>query len=107
MAEQLRFEHRFGQRRTVDLDEWPLGAWRELVNGLRDQLFAGPGFAAQEHRRIRLGDNCDLVEQRPDHRAVADNALDTRPLALPRRFELRQLLLQTMALGHQALAVAR
>ncbi len=107
MAEQFGFEHRFRQRRTIDLDERALGARRQFVDRLGDQLLAGAGFPAQQHGGIGFGDDHDLVEQGAECRAVADDALDEHLLALPHRLEFRQFLLQAVALGHQAVAIAR
>src|SRR6266568_6589429 len=107
MAEQLGLKDRFRQRCTVDLDERALGARRQLVNGLGDQLLAGAGFTAQQYGRIGFGDDRDLVEQRAQRRAIPNDALDKNLFSLPRWLELGQFLLQTVALGHQTVAVAR
>ena len=73
------------------------------MDGAGEQLLAGAGFAAQEHRGMGLGHHRDLVQQRADLLAVADDAADPRR----RRLEIGQLLLQPMALGDQPLAITR
>src|SRR5665811_2144433 len=56
---------------------------------------------------MRLGDDRHLVEERADHGAVADNAVNPRFLALLTRLELRELLLEAVTLRDETLAVAR
>ena len=51
VAEQLALEHAGRERRAVDAHERLVLARRVDVDGVRDQLLAGAGLAAQEHRR--------------------------------------------------------
>ena len=44
------------------------------MNRLSDQPFAGSGLAAQQHRRARRGDLCDLRANLTDQRAVSHQA---------------------------------
>ena len=74
VAEELRLDQRVRQRAAADLDERLLRARRVVVDGVRDQLLAGAGFAAQQHRRARPRHLGDLLVD-PLHRAaVADDA---------------------------------
>ena len=56
VAEQLRFEQVFLQRGAVDLDEVARRPQRVVMDRAGDQFLARAGFAADEHRRIALGD---------------------------------------------------
>ena len=49
VTEQLRLEERLRQGRAIDGDERPRGPRARLVNGARDELFAGPGLALDQH----------------------------------------------------------
>src|SRR6266851_2403416 len=55
MAEQLALDQAIGQRAAVDGDEWKIPARAQVVDGARDQLLAGPGFALEENRRVTTG----------------------------------------------------
>src|SRR6202022_2605613 len=48
MAEDLALKERLGNRRAVDGDERPLGARREVVQGVGDHLLAGAGLPRDE-----------------------------------------------------------
>ena len=61
VAEQLGFEHAFRQRGAIELDERLVLARREIVHGAGEQLLAGAAFPAQQHGRIRFGDDFDLL----------------------------------------------
>ena len=54
VAEQLRLEQRFRDRRAVHLDERHLALRAVVVDRARDQLLAGAGLAGDEHRALRL-----------------------------------------------------
>ena len=61
VAEQLRVEQRFGQRRTVDLDQRPVPTRREVVQAGREQLLAGPSFADHQARPVDRREPRDLL----------------------------------------------
>src|SRR3989304_2339068 len=46
------------------------------VDRLRDELLARARFAEDEHRRVGLGDLCDLLQYRQEPRAPADDLLE-------------------------------
>ena len=105
MTEEFRFEHAFRQRGAVELDEGLGASRREIVDGGREELLAGAGFAAQQNRRFRLGDDTDLVDHRTHRRTVANDALDAFKLCVG---HVRPLaLLEPGLLLHQPFAVAR
>ena len=52
----------------------PAGAARRVVEGARDQLLAGAGLAAEQHRRVEVGHAQDLGADAPNGLAVADQA---------------------------------
>src|SRR5688500_7147108 len=64
MSEELGFDQLFGERRTVDLDEWFLGPKRVVVNGVSDKFFTGAGLSDYEHVSIRLCDRLDGLVDR-------------------------------------------
>ena len=74
VAEDLRLEQRVGQRGAVDRLEAFLSASGQLVNHLRDELFARAGRAENQHRDIRLGRGANPLED-GDHFLVAANHL--------------------------------
>ena len=49
MAEQLALRYAFRQRRAVEVHQRVGGSRRPLMHRLRHQLFAGAGFAADQH----------------------------------------------------------
>src|SRR5438132_12893593 len=69
VAEELGLHEPLGNRGTVDLDEWPLGAGRPGMDGPGDAVFAHPAFAAEQDRRIRVRDVLDDREDGPHPRA--------------------------------------
>ena len=52
MSEKLRLDERLGDRRAVDGDERAAPAWRQRVQGAREELFAGAALSRQEHRAL-------------------------------------------------------
>ena len=70
--EQLRFEQRLDDRRTVDGDERPLVPPTELVNLAGDELFARAALALDEHSEIGRGHTLDPVAHGPDREARSD-----------------------------------
>src|SRR5437667_4733192 len=69
VSEELALHQPLGNRGTVDLDEWPLGAGRPGMDGPGDAVFAHPAFAAEQDRRIRVRDVLDDREDGPHPRA--------------------------------------
>ncbi len=61
MPEQLAFDQALGQGAAVDHDEGHINAQALIVHGPGRQLFAGSGFAAHEHGRVRRGHLRDQV----------------------------------------------
>ena len=52
VAEEFRFEERFGEPGAVDRDEPALGSAGPCVNLPRQEIFARPAFAGDEDLRI-------------------------------------------------------
>ena len=75
MAEQLAFEQRIHQRGTIAYRE-PLRADRtELVNGARDEFFAGAGLAHDQNVCIVARHLAREIEDLQHRRAFADDAV--------------------------------
>ena len=73
VPEQLRLEHAGRQRGAVHAHERLLLARRVDVDGVGDQLLAGAGLAAQQHRRVRRRHLLHLLEHLAQRRRVADD----------------------------------
>ena len=76
VAEQLGLEDAGRERRAVDAHERLLLARRVDVDRVRDELLAGAGLAAQEHRRRHRRDLADLVEHLAQGRRVTDDVAE-------------------------------
>ena len=63
MAEEFAFEECFGDGGAVDGDEGAFASWTALVNGARDDLFAGAALAANEYGGVAL---CDAGDELAD-----------------------------------------
>ncbi len=50
VAEELRLDQLFGDRRAVDADEWLVAPRRAVVDGARHELLAGAALARDQHR---------------------------------------------------------
>ena len=108
VAEQFGFEHALGQRRAIELDERLALARREIVHGAREQFLAGAAFSAQQHRRIRFGDDLDRLQHFADRRAFADDAVDLGRGAAARFVQsLVERLFKGSLLVEEALALGR
>ena len=81
VAEQLGLDQALGQRRAAHLDERLLGAQRVVVDRVRDELLAGARLAADQHRRVRLGDLRDLLVHLAHRSARADDVREVVALA--------------------------
>ncbi len=66
MAEELGFEHAFGQRAAIDRHEWTLRPRARGVDGPRDQLFSRAGLTLDEHGAPGSGHARDHVEHVAD-----------------------------------------
>ena len=73
MAEQLALDQVVGQGRAVDADQRLAGAARLRVHGLRHQLFAGAGFAGDQHAQIAGCHQRNVFVQLAHGRAGAQN----------------------------------
>jgi len=73
MAEELGFEHAFGQRAAIDRHEWTLRPRARGVDGPRDQLFSGAGLTLDEHRAPGSGHAPDHVEHVANRSRRADD----------------------------------
>jgi hypothetical protein len=62
VAEQLALEEVERNGRAVELHERMAASGAELMDGPRDQLFAGASLAMHEHRRVGRRDALDLLE---------------------------------------------
>src|SRR2546426_2570132 len=78
VAEQLRLEQRFRERRAVQRDERPLRAPRPAVDQVRHDLLAGPRLPGEEHRRLHWGHFRGLTQ----HVAPGFRGADRRVTAL-------------------------
>ena len=81
VAEELRLDQCVGQRRAADLHERLLRAQRVVVDCVRDQLLAGARFAANQHRRVRLGHLGHLLVHLPGRSARPDDVREVVALA--------------------------
>jgi hypothetical protein len=57
---------------------------RLSVDSPREQFLAHPGLAEQQHRQVRVRHDIDLVEQREQRLAVADDLVVESRFARPR-----------------------
>ena len=73
VAEELRFEQRFGQAGAVDRHERPLGARALRVDGRGDQLLADAALAGDQHLGVGARDALDLLAQLVHRRAAPIN----------------------------------
>jgi hypothetical protein len=74
VAEDLRLKERIGQRGAVEGLKTLAAAARELVNHARDQLFARPRRAEDQHGNIGLGRGANPLED-GEHLLVAPDHL--------------------------------
>ena len=86
VAEQLGFDEVARDRRHVDGDERPLPALAVIVQGARDELLAGAGFAGDHHGEVgrhQAGERAvDLLH---GGRAADERDVLARPPAVARR----------------------
>src|SRR5205823_9592853 len=70
VSEQLRFHEILWKARAVDFDEGVRTSGTGRVDGHGDRILAHACFTRNEHRRVRLRDPADLLEDLP-HRGTA------------------------------------
>src|SRR5690606_41648226 len=75
MAEQLRLNQLLGNGAAVGRDEGPGSPQGLTVQGLGDQLFAGPAFTADQYWCVGGRDACDETLQMARLLAVAEDEL--------------------------------
>jgi hypothetical protein len=68
MTEQLAFEERVGDRAAVDRDERAAAALAQVMDRARDQFFAGPGLAMDQHRGVARRNAADEPQHFPERR---------------------------------------
>ena len=73
VAEEFGFEQAGGNRGAIHFDEGALFARAEIVDGARDEFFAGAGFAEDENGAAGGRDEFDLRQTRANGGAVADD----------------------------------
>ena len=73
IAEQLRLQQRFGNRRAVELDEGPLGTRRAAMQRMSIQLLASTGLATDQYRGAAGGDLAYLAGQLPHGGRIPDD----------------------------------
>src|SRR5690242_2619156 len=84
------------ERSAIDRDEWTRLARTVLVDGSRDQLFAGPARTGNEYVRRERGNLGDFFAQRLDPRGPADKmGLIHEPLQT-RRWQLSRIASQRL-----------
>src|SRR6202011_1326192 len=71
MPEQLGLQQIGGDCRSVECNERPVGAGAVIVQGARDELFARPGFASDEHGDTRTGETAYCAEHELHRRRLA------------------------------------
>jgi hypothetical protein len=100
VAEQFRFEDRFGQGAAIDGHEGMVAPAAEVVQAARDEFLAGAGFAEQDDVG-RLGRQVQHQLAHPHHGGAAAEHARFDP------FALLQLAPQVQVLQHQAALVER
>ena len=80
MTEQLGFQEVRRQPRAIQIDEGLVGAWAVKMQPLRQQALAGAGLPQNENRTVAAHHLVDLLGQRANGRALAEQRVD--PLAL-------------------------
>jgi hypothetical protein len=74
MAEQLALEQTGGDGGAVQCHKWCIAPATQVMNGLRHQLFASPGFALNENRGTGGRYDCNLFHDRCQERARSDHS---------------------------------
>src|SRR5207244_2112313 len=85
VAKKLVFDEIGWKGGAIDGDEWKGGARAVIMDGTCEDLFAGAGFAHDEHGKIVLRKEGDFLDLRANNGASAD---DMRTGDASRRFSL-------------------
>src|SRR5207237_2684949 len=75
VAEELRIDQRRREARAIDRDERRRGARAARVQLARDGVLAGAGLAGDEDIRIGPREAANLLDERPHHATVRDEAV--------------------------------
>ena len=78
MAEKFRFEKATGDGGAIDFDESAITARTEVVDGAREKLLAGAGFAEEKDGRARGSGKLHLGKSALEHGALANNFLEIK-----------------------------
>jgi hypothetical protein len=81
VSEQLALDQGLGKRSAVDPDEGTCAARAAVMDGAREQLFAGAGLAEQEHGAVSRGDFLDLCQRLAKSGAIAENFVEAAQVA--------------------------
>ena len=81
VAEQLRLDQIFRQRRAVHHDQRPRPAGRQMVEPLGDQLLAGAALADDQHRPVERRGAARPLDRVEERKALPDELI--RPLQDP------------------------
>ena len=76
VAEQLALQQAGGDGRAVELDEGPLPAGAQVVQGAGDQFLARARLPANEHGGVGGGDRLDLLQDPAQRGALPDDLLE-------------------------------
>ena len=83
VTEQLALEQLGGEGGAVELDERRRGARAAVVQGPRQQLFAGPGFAGDQYRGVAVRhDPGSTLERGLERLAIAHDITERMRLGL-------------------------
>ena len=74
VAEEFVFDQAFGNGGAIQRDEGLLAARGKMMDGAREEFFAGAAFAEQQHGGIGGGDALDLLADFADGSVFADDA---------------------------------
>ncbi len=74
VAEEFVFDQAFGDGGAIQGDEGLLAAGRKMMDGAREEFFAGAAFAEQQHGGIGGGDVLDLLADFADGSVFTEDA---------------------------------
>ncbi len=74
MTEQLAFSEGFRQCGAVHVHQNPIPSSGQLVQPVREQFFADPGFPGQQDGELRIGDDGQLMQNLVDGIALSDDS---------------------------------
>src|ERR1044071_3007300 len=76
MTKKFRFDQRLGKGRTIEADEGLVLARACFDDGARDELLAGPAFAADHNGGFTVADSQDGVVNTPHGLAATDQVVE-------------------------------